>query len=76
MVGDKYLISDQNGLYFTTSTIFGWIDIFTRISFREMITKSLNYCVSSKFFLAGSSFQRPLLSFNYTSLNKFNYLNR
>jgi hypothetical protein len=39
MAGDKYFISDQNGLYFTTSTIIGWIDIFTRITYKEIITK-------------------------------------
>ena len=48
MAGDKYLISDQNSIYYTTTTIIGWIDIFTRISYKEIITKSLNYCVASK----------------------------
>ena len=48
MSGDKYRIGDQNGVYFTTSTIVKWIDIFTRISYKEIITKSLNYCIENK----------------------------
>ncbi len=48
MAGDKYRIADQNGVYYTTSTIISWIDVFTRISYKEIITKSLNYCIENK----------------------------
>jgi REP element-mobilizing transposase RayT len=48
MAGDKYRIADQNGIYFTTSTIVDWIDVFTRISYKEIIVQSLNYCVEMK----------------------------
>ena len=48
MSGDRYLISDQNAIYFLTFTIVGWIDVFTRKEYKLEIVDSLNYCISKK----------------------------
>ena len=37
-----------NTLYFTTSTVIDWIDIFTRTSYRHIIVDSLAYCQHAK----------------------------
>ena len=48
MSGDRYIISDQNSMYFLTFTIVGWIDVFTRKEYKLEIVDSLNYCISEK----------------------------
>jgi REP element-mobilizing transposase RayT len=35
-------------LYFTTSTVIDWVDIFTRASYRHVIVESLDYCQRQK----------------------------
>ncbi len=37
-----------NGTFFVTLTIVGWIDVFTRAEYCELIVENLNYCVSHK----------------------------
>lgn len=49
MSGDKYLISDQHAPYFITCTVIKWIDLFTRIDYRDVIVDSLNYCIKEKY---------------------------
>lgn len=48
MSGDRYRIADQNAIYFITSTVTNWVDIFTREYYREIIVDSLNYCITHK----------------------------
>lgn len=48
MSGDRYLISDQNALYFVTFTVVGWLDVFTRKEYKLEVVNSLNYCVKYK----------------------------
>ena len=48
MSGDRYLIQDQHGYHFLTITVVGWVDIFSRDIYRNVITESLNYCVDHK----------------------------
>ncbi len=48
MSGDRYRIADQNAIYFITSTVSNWVDIFTRVHYREIIVDSLNYCIQHK----------------------------
>ena len=48
MSGDRYLISDQNGLYFITFTVIDWGDVFTRKEYKIVITDSMNYCIHKK----------------------------
>lgn len=48
MSGDRYIIKDQNGLYFTTFVVVGWLDVFVRRNYKEIIVNSLNYCITEK----------------------------
>lgn len=46
--GDRYLIVNQEALYFLTFTVVGWIDVFTRREYKLEIVNSLNYCIDKK----------------------------
>lgn len=48
MAGDRYHIAKQHDTYFITCTIVGWIDLFTRIEYKQIIIDSLNYCIANK----------------------------
>lgn len=41
---DSYQIKDQNAVHFLTFQVVGWVDIFTRKSYRDIIIESFNYC--------------------------------
>lgn len=47
-MGFKYKITDDNGIYFVTTTIVGWVDIFTRRELSEIIIDSLKFCQKEK----------------------------
>ncbi len=47
-MSSRYKIEDQQGVYFLTSTIIGWVDVFTRQSYRDIIIESLNHCQKEK----------------------------
>ena len=44
----KYKILDQTGLNYLTLTVIGWIDIFSRKRYRDIILESLLYCREHK----------------------------
>lgn len=44
----RYKIQDPEGLYFLTMTTVGWIDVFTRKSYRDIIIGSLQFCQEKK----------------------------
>jgi putative transposase len=44
----KYRVTDQQGIYFITTTVIGWIDVFTRKQLAEVIIESLRYCQKEK----------------------------
>ena len=48
MGGSRYVITDQNQTYFITCTIVGWIDLFTRPEYKNIIVDSLNHCIENK----------------------------
>ena len=48
MGGDRYIIENQNGVYFLTFTVIDWIDLFTRKEFCIVLVNSLNYCIKEK----------------------------
>jgi REP element-mobilizing transposase RayT len=48
MSGDRYSISNQNGIYFLTLTVVDWIDLFTRKDYSLVVTDSLNFCIKEK----------------------------
>jgi len=43
-----YVIRDQEAPHFLTLTVCGWIDLFTRKSYRDLILENLNYCINEK----------------------------
>ena len=47
-MSSKYTIKDQNAAYFLTLTIVGWIDVFTRKIYRDIVIESLKYCQKEK----------------------------
>jgi putative transposase len=44
----RYKILDQSGLNYLTLSIVGWIDIFTRQRYRDIVIESLKYCQEHK----------------------------
>jgi putative transposase len=48
MACDKYRIADKEATYFLTLTVVYWIDLFTRIRYKEIVTDSLAYCSKNK----------------------------
>lgn len=44
----RYRIQDQHGLNFVTCTVVGWIDIFSRKNYRDIILESLTFCRKEK----------------------------
>ncbi|MFN8258779.1 MAG: transposase [Bacteroidales bacterium] len=47
-MSDKYKIRDNDKAYFITSTVVGWIDVFTRPNHKILIVDSLKYCIKNK----------------------------
>jgi REP element-mobilizing transposase RayT len=47
-MGFKYQINDQTEIYFMTTTVVGWIDVFTRRELAEIVVESLQYCQQEK----------------------------
>ena len=48
MSSENYRIADQNALYFLTFTVTDWVDVFTRLSYRNIIADALTYCRQNK----------------------------
>ena len=48
MFKEGYQLRDQHALHFLTFTVVGWIDIFTRQQYRDIVVKSFNYCRQHK----------------------------
>ncbi len=48
MSGDRYLIADQQAIYFLTLTVIDWVDVFTKKDYKVIIVDSLNYCIKNK----------------------------
>jgi REP element-mobilizing transposase RayT len=43
-----YKIEDQEGLHYVTFQIVEWVDIFTRVVYRDIVIDSLRYCQQNK----------------------------
>jgi len=41
-------INNQQGLHFITCTVVGWVDVFTRKKYKDILCESLSYCISNK----------------------------
>jgi putative transposase len=48
MSGDRYFINNQESVYFFTLTVVGWLDVFTRVAYKNTIVESLQYCQKEK----------------------------
>lgn len=44
----KYKVHNPEGFYFMTLTIVGWIDLFSRQVYRDILLESLRYCQQHK----------------------------
>ena len=45
---DGYKIRDQSATHFLTFTVVGWIDIFTRQVYRDLLLDSMQFCRNRK----------------------------
>jgi|SRR5690242_18388507 len=48
MAAAGYKISDQGAMYFVSFAVVGWVDVFTRKEYRDIIIESLRYCQDKK----------------------------
>jgi len=48
MARKGYIIHNQQAVYFLTFTVVGWIDIFSRQSYRDIVIESFKYCQRKK----------------------------
>jgi REP element-mobilizing transposase RayT len=53
-MGRKYNIRDNDQFYFVTFTVIDWIDVFTRIEYRNIFLDSVVYCQKEKGLLVGA----------------------
>jgi len=44
----KYKFSDKESVYFITSTIVDWVDVFTRDVYRDILLESFRFCQKNK----------------------------
>ena len=40
----RYRFIDKQGIYFTTSTVPGWLDVFTRNMYKDFLLDSISFC--------------------------------
>ena len=43
-MSSKYKFDDREGVYFVTSTVVDWIDVFTRDIYRDILLDSFKFC--------------------------------
>jgi len=48
MSSENYFIGDQYATYFLTFTVVDWVDVFTRLKYKLVITDALRYCQEKK----------------------------
>ncbi len=44
----KYKFKDGDKLYFVSFAVVGWIDLFVRKEYKDVVVKSLQYCIEKK----------------------------
>jgi REP element-mobilizing transposase RayT len=47
-MSNGYRIAKKDAAYFLTFTVVGWVDIFSRDTYKQIICESLNYCILHK----------------------------
>lgn len=48
MSSENYRIHNQQSVYFLTFTITDWVDVFTRLNYKNIIVDSLQFCKQKK----------------------------
>lgn len=48
MASSQYFVKNENEMYFITTTVIDWIDVFSRPIYKEIIVDSLKYCQAKK----------------------------
>ncbi|MEO6455198.1 MAG: transposase [Ginsengibacter sp.] len=48
MSSGGYKITDQAATYFVSFAVVGWVDVFTRKEYRDVVIDSLKYCQPNK----------------------------
>jgi REP element-mobilizing transposase RayT len=48
MSSENFKIDKQNSIYFLTFTVIDWVDVFTRLNYKNIIVESLAYCRENK----------------------------
>ena len=43
-----YKIDEKDGAHFLTFQVVGWVDLFTRMDYRDVVIDSFNYCQQNK----------------------------
>lgn len=46
-MSEKYKVHEE-GTFFVTLSLMGWIDLFTRRDYADALTDNINYCIKSK----------------------------
>ena len=46
-MSEKYKTYPE-GTFFVTLTVVGWIDVFTRAEYADLVIDNLNYCIANK----------------------------
>ena len=44
----KYIFRDGDGIYFTSTSVVFWIDVFTRIEYKDILISSIAHCQKEK----------------------------
>ncbi len=47
-MGFAYKFDNPDGVYFTTSAVVEWVDVFTRSVYSDIVIESLKYCIDKK----------------------------
>ena len=48
MSSEGYKITDQSATYFVSFAVVGWVDVFSRKEYRDIVVDSLKYCQAEK----------------------------
>ena len=48
MSSENYKVVNQNAVYFLSFTVTDWVDVFTRMNYRNIVVDSLQFCRKNK----------------------------
>ena len=48
VMGKKYAIRDKEAMYFISFSTVGWVDVFSRKEYRDILIQNLKYCQEAK----------------------------